>query len=201
MNIAQVILLVSLIILLPLIPAFLLYKYLPAETHVSGPFKGLSIQLTGSFAGYFLIVLAAGYFVREQLKPVQVAQLWNVRGTVKLVPDGHALPSADVSLVVRPPISSGVQADGGFEIGQVPVSNDPQTQFMLEVSAPARETRMVHFWRPEDDSVFGIRYDSARRVIEISKPVLLTTSTQGYQPGAAAVVAVPVPAPPDTVRR
>lgn len=47
------------ILLLPLIPAFLLYKFLPSKTNVSGPFKGLSLRLTGAFAGYFLLVLTA----------------------------------------------------------------------------------------------------------------------------------------------
>ena len=47
------------ILLLPLIPAFLLYKFLPSKTNVSGPFKGLNIKLTGAFGGYFLLVLTS----------------------------------------------------------------------------------------------------------------------------------------------
>ncbi len=192
-DVAEVILLAGAIVLLPLIPAFLLYKFLPAETHVRGPFKGFSVQLTGSFAGYFLIALGTGGFVREQLKAQHLAQLWTVRGVVKVVPDGHVLPSADVNMVVRPPVPSGLQPDGTFEIGQVPVSSDPQTQFMLEVSAPNRETRMVHFWRVADDSLYGVKYDGAKHVIEIGKPLVLAPSTQGYAAAAAAVIPVPVP--------
>lgn len=51
--------LLAAILLLPLVPAFLLYKFLPSRTNVSGPFKGLSIKLTGAFGGYFLLVLTA----------------------------------------------------------------------------------------------------------------------------------------------
>ena len=47
------------VLLLPLIPAFLLYKFLPSKTNVSGPFKGLNLKLTGAFGGYFLLVLTA----------------------------------------------------------------------------------------------------------------------------------------------
>jgi len=47
------------VLLLPLIPAFLLYKFLPSKTSVSGPFKGLNLKLTGAFGGYFLLVLTA----------------------------------------------------------------------------------------------------------------------------------------------
>ena len=46
------------ILLIPIIPAYILYKFLPAsETDVSGPYKGLSLKLKGAFAGYFLLVI------------------------------------------------------------------------------------------------------------------------------------------------
>lgn len=48
--------------LVPLLPAYILYKTLPAETKVSGPFKGLNINLSGAFDGYFLLVLIAFAF-------------------------------------------------------------------------------------------------------------------------------------------
>jgi hypothetical protein len=46
------------ILLVPLIPAFIIYKFLPAsDTDVSGPYQGLSLKLKGAFAGYFLLVI------------------------------------------------------------------------------------------------------------------------------------------------
>ena len=64
------------VLLLPLIPAFLLYKFLPSRTSVSGPFKGLNLKLTGAFGGYFLLVLTAiGVFFpllkNEQAKVIE----------------------------------------------------------------------------------------------------------------------------------
>lgn len=47
------------ILLMPLVPAFIIYKFLPSKTSVSGPFKGLDVKLTGAFGGYFLLVLIA----------------------------------------------------------------------------------------------------------------------------------------------
>lgn len=48
------------ILLIPIIPAYILYKFLPAsDTDVSGPFKGLTLKLKGAFAGYFLLVLVS----------------------------------------------------------------------------------------------------------------------------------------------
>lgn len=46
------------ILLLPIIPAFIIYKFLPtSDTDVSGPYHGLSLKLKGAFAGYFLLVI------------------------------------------------------------------------------------------------------------------------------------------------
>lgn len=45
--------------LIPLIPAYVLYKTLPAETSVTGPFQGFKINLSGAFGGYFLLVIIA----------------------------------------------------------------------------------------------------------------------------------------------
>lgn len=67
------------ILLLPLVPAFLLYKFLPSKTNVSGPFKGLTIKLTGAFGGYFLLVLTSlGIFFpilkNQQQKQIELLQ-------------------------------------------------------------------------------------------------------------------------------
>jgi len=46
------------ILLLPLLPAYIIYKFLPeSETNVEGPYKKLNLKLKGAFAGYFLLVL------------------------------------------------------------------------------------------------------------------------------------------------
>lgn len=63
-------LILAAILLLPIIPAFIIYKFLPvgkpSDTDVSGPIKGLNLKLKGAFAGYFLLVLiglALQYYV------------------------------------------------------------------------------------------------------------------------------------------
>lgn len=53
------ILVLSAMLILPLLPAFILYKFLPSKTNVSGPFKGLNLKLTGAFGGYFLLVITS----------------------------------------------------------------------------------------------------------------------------------------------
>lgn len=56
---SNLIITLSTILLIPLIPAFILYKFLPSKTVVTGPFKGLNVNLTGAFSGYFLLVIVS----------------------------------------------------------------------------------------------------------------------------------------------
>src|SRR5258707_515623 len=75
--------LLAAILLLPLIPAFLLYKFLPSRTSVSGPFKGLNIKLTGAFGGYFLLVLTAIGVFFPLLKNDQAKIIEQQKQTIK----------------------------------------------------------------------------------------------------------------------
>jgi hypothetical protein len=87
-------------ILLPLLPAYILYRNLPAKTVVKGPFKGLSIQLSGAFAGYFLLVLIMQAFVFFRPKAPEF-ELYRVEGLVKDMPEATV---ADIvnRIAVRP---------------------------------------------------------------------------------------------------
>jgi hypothetical protein len=51
-------LILAAILCLPIVPAFIIYKFLPeSETQVEGPYNKLNLKLKGAFAGYFLLVL------------------------------------------------------------------------------------------------------------------------------------------------
>ena len=67
------------ILLLPLIPAYIIYKFLPeSETNVEGPYKKLNLKLKGAFAGYFLLVLLSlglQYIVMTSKEGKQIEQL------------------------------------------------------------------------------------------------------------------------------
>lgn len=45
MPIMEILIIASILLILPLIPAFIIYKFLPAKTVVKGPFKGLDKTL------------------------------------------------------------------------------------------------------------------------------------------------------------
>ncbi|MEO7174754.1 MAG: hypothetical protein ABIV51_02890 [Saprospiraceae bacterium] len=56
----NIFLVISMILLIPLIPAFLIYMVIkpnPDDIDISGPYGGLSLKLKGAFGGYFLLVI------------------------------------------------------------------------------------------------------------------------------------------------
>ena len=54
----ELVIAVSLVIILPLLPAILIYKLLPhSQSDATGPFQGLKIKLGGAFGGYFITAL------------------------------------------------------------------------------------------------------------------------------------------------
>ncbi|MFY7840401.1 MAG: hypothetical protein ACOVP7_08995 [Lacibacter sp.] len=67
------------ILLLPLLPAYIIYKFLPeSETNVEGPYKKLNLKLKGAFAGYFLLVLMSlglQYVIMTSKEGKQIEQL------------------------------------------------------------------------------------------------------------------------------
>ena len=79
------------LVLLPLIPAFLLFKALPSTAVVKGPLTGLNIDLGGAFGGYVaLTVFIATFYSTRMSGP----ETWTVQGDLQASEggaDGHQL--------------------------------------------------------------------------------------------------------------
>lgn len=74
-----------LLILLPLIPAYILYAALPAQEEddfVEGVYQGLNIKLKGAFSGYFILVLLLSGFIGARLYTDPEYEFWTIEGTV-----------------------------------------------------------------------------------------------------------------------
>lgn len=75
----------SAIVLLPLIPAYLLFKALPSSGTVEGPLAGLKVKLGGAFGGYVaLTVFIAVTFGGDLLHPGY--RQWRVQGALRFAP-------------------------------------------------------------------------------------------------------------------
>jgi hypothetical protein len=110
----QIIVYIALWFLLPLIPAYILFKSLPSTAIVTGPLQGLKINLGGAFAGYFLLFLVA-MPVMKKLIFVDDFEVWVVKGKVL---DSRTNLPIDVKnnprIMIQPP--NKIQDAGNFDV-------------------------------------------------------------------------------------
>ena len=108
---ASMALFLTVAILLPLVPAFLLFKLLPASADVSGPWQGLQLKLGGAFAGYFLLVLVILGFTRT----MPSYEVWTVEGQLGFA-DGRATVSESAIRFAVKPNATSINPEGDFRI-------------------------------------------------------------------------------------
>ena len=84
------------IVLLPLIPAVLLFTILRSSATVTGPVAGMKVSLGGSFGGYFVLFMVLVVHFKE----LPQVETWHVHGSFN-VADGDAVP--EITVVPRPP--------------------------------------------------------------------------------------------------
>jgi phosphotransferase system glucose/maltose/N-acetylglucosamine-specific IIC component len=90
------------IILLPVLPAFLLFKALPSSAEVTGPFKSLTIKLGGAFAGYFAILLVI-FSTHNIWNPPPIYQVWQINGSVTDTQGNAIQPFDPTDIALAPP--------------------------------------------------------------------------------------------------
>src|SRR5271165_1443977 len=170
-------------ILLPIVPAFLLFKALGSTGDVSGPLMGLKIKLGGAFAGYFavLVLLFVMYHVWHP-----TYAMWKVHGTVT-DDQGAPLEPLDEKNVTLSPASLNLFPDGSFDMTFSTASGDWPT---LVVSYPNYQAATV----PLNPSGPDMKNDGNGN-LTISNPIKLHKIESPYT--GAGGVASPVAATPE----
>jgi hypothetical protein len=174
-------------VILPMIPAFVLYKMLPSSAVISGPFKGLNTQLQGAFAGYFIIFIVLAKLIFSF--PCYNYEVWNVSGNIK--PDNRdkannkKILEGDIS--VLPPPSKPDIKNHEFSIDAV-VKRDhtgrplfPSIVFNHEGYAPVTIplTNDTTSW---GNKKYIIKKDSNNKNITIQTPIELEPLSEGEKP-------------------
>jgi hypothetical protein len=113
----QQITLLSFIVLLPVVPAYLLFKVLPSTGNVGGTFHGLEIKLGGAFAGYFAVIFLIFHFhdVWSPPAPAPLAVVWHLQGKV-VDQSGKPIVPLDITDFSFSPPWFQVMPDGFFRL-------------------------------------------------------------------------------------
>jgi hypothetical protein len=185
---------VAAVVLIPLLPAFVLYKFLPSKTTASGPFQGLDVKLSGAFAGYFLVLLMVTSFVIFLIKrrPTEIPQpkyqydVYTVLGRVELSDSAQARPDySGIKLSLAPPQMANTP-DGSFSF-QVPVRPDqigqPDFPNLLIAHQDSRyETKTIPLSENFPNSLQGytVERNKDSKTIRITNPIKLVAAGQPY---------------------
>ncbi len=102
------------VFLIPVIPAFLFYKIIPSKTFVKGPFQGLQIDMSGAFAGYFILLLMIFVFMSP---PESNWDIWTVTGDMYLS-DGEIIYDNVLAVKVQPALHN-VNSDSSFSVNVI----------------------------------------------------------------------------------
>lgn len=185
------------ILLLPVIPAYILYKFLPAsDTDVGGPYKGLSIKLKGAFAGYFLLVIvgtALQYVIMNNKQQRTIEQLTEeAKSNDSTIAQLRiAVKGAVTDWYIKGIISPAAKQDTRFFYDDGTTTLDPDGTFELVkrtlgtegaakppkwmcVFNPATGFKVISLNRElshPDLATYNVAFDDANHVITIKKPL------------------------------
>ncbi len=127
------------LILLPIVPAYLLFKSLPSTADVTSVFKGRQIKLTGAFAGYFLLFYICMLQFKSLIQPDEIYQVWTLSGTVVDAANNRPVDDTRNPKIAYAPPSS--ITNGVFQLKIVAEKKIDRIEFpRLSVKADSFET-------------------------------------------------------------
>jgi hypothetical protein len=181
-------------VILPLIPAVLIYRLFPDTTvAVNGPLANLTVRATGAFAAY-LILFAAAYFLmmNHAVEVIEAFQhpSWTIKGRIALVDkEGREITAANLL--------------EGLRIRTDPDQFKPQSYRVqlripeIEGDMPALIFEIPAWGRKEIDlrSASGVSRDIFHKTIEIKNPIIIKEVSTGL-PNIARPLREETSAPP-----
>lgn len=172
------------IILLPIIPAYILYAAIPekesSDDSVQGKYQGLNIKLKGAFAGYFILALLLTSFIGARLITGSEYEYWTVEGVVDVNKAGD--PNL-ITFSIEPPDQQ-KYPNGRFVIKNVPIrkcNNRSSTLVLAKMSNGKRTEEVVNLEEDkkayEKEKRYQIKFKK-EKIISIDTPITFASDGQ-----------------------
>jgi hypothetical protein len=188
-QVANTLLIVAALILLPMVPAVLIYKMLPNQRVLaSGSFGGMQLKATGAVGFYaFVLVVAVGVqkIAAENPDPLEF-ETWTVIGTVRLADPTDSIPKGAMTVEVFPPSVDETSTGpvGRFQI-RAPVMKNQSGGTNIQVSVPRYLPVPLSLNQDSDPAQsYRVKRDPVHRVLTIDNIVLRKPEAQ-YAGGPA----------------
>jgi hypothetical protein len=168
------------VLLMPLIPAFLLFWFLPSSSEVEGPFKGLKIKLGGAFGAYIVAVVLSWQVAVSLLQPTW-SDNWNLIAHVNFDGSQAKHPSPSEALVLVHPPTAVIDSSGVLQMQvTLPVVHTSASEIpSLIISHEGYEPVSVmldpdgHHLAAYGGEDYKVSFDKRKHEIVVNKPVFL----------------------------
>jgi len=170
-TLLQIACLFSLWVIVPLIPAVLIYKVFPnSVVTTSGKLAGLTVKATGAFAGY-LIVFTVTYPLivwGQNLIKVTKNTYWRVRAPVELDTTGATLDSTMFNVLLERINAEPIPNNSGLHHGWLELLvPDGQNMVGIYLYGPCVLPKNIYL--TDKNQVGDVKRDSENQIIEFSK--------------------------------
>ena len=177
-NIAAVLLsclLYALYVLLPMIPAIVIYRLFPdTRVALSGPLANLTLKSTGAFAAYVVTVILGFFLVRNTHAIIagMVHPMWTIKATLELHDkNGKKLddqaPLKFLSVALTPDVRV---KEGEFIKLRVPSTGVNTPEYLITFDIPNFGKQTIDTSRLTGKE---INVDNFERVLSIEKPIAI----------------------------
>jgi hypothetical protein len=166
------IVILSVLALLPLVPAILLFKLLPGgTTEVEGPLAGLKVKLGGAFGGYVALTVFLATFYWQALKPdANAIETWTVIGDVQR-------PMwSEINCKLSPPLN--IDPGNHFE-WQIPVPKGAKLPHVTFEAAGYEGETLYLSDGQHINKRFPLDIDAKKHVVTVKAPIALQKKDGG----------------------
>jgi hypothetical protein len=172
----------AVMVLAPLLVAVVIYRFAPSRAAVKGPFKGVSLNLQGAFAGCFAFMLLIFSF-HDKLFPPPLApkyEVWSVDGKIVYEDADPAKVANQTTILMDPPLWT-IHPDGTFhaEFATQPGLSGSNVEFpVMHVELNDQQHDPVPLYldgkhRLYETNQYTVHIDQLTKEIQVEKPVVL----------------------------